>query len=200
MCSLRRNILIVHEQHLQAMGCDARLLAVIRALVGGGQKVSLFFRTHTPEQRRYPTTTELSSLLHIPRGYSEDLLRSDVRSLPPPALYERTTSVQVGRLFSQGWFNAAIFFFWFWHDPKPNVAELLLPSLHAFSPAHRRPFAAILSDDAHALRDSRLAGWEQHRGLSANYSSRALQHVERQLSARTRTLYICTSICITVNM
>jgi len=174
------SLLLVHEQHLQPMGCDARLLALIRALVGAGQTVSLFFRAHTPEPRRSPPTHELATLLRVPHGYDTAALRGDVRTLPPPAIYERTTSAQLGRLFAQGWFNAVLVFFWFWHDPKPNVAELLLPQLHAFSPPSQRPVVAILSDDAHALRDSRLAAWEQHPALSLNYSSRALQHIERQ--------------------
>ena len=66
-------------------------------------------------------------------------------------------AAQLARLFAQGWFHAVIVFFWFWHDPKPNVAEMLLPSLHAYSPHSRRPFVAILSDDAHALRDPQPA-------------------------------------------
>ena len=135
----------MHEQHLQAMGCDTRLLGIIHALVAARQKVSLFFRTHTREAARSPPSAELATLLQIPRGYREEWLRGDVRELPPPAMYERTTPLQVGRLFAQGWFNAVIVFFWFWHDPKPNVAELVLPSLHAFSPPHRRPYVAILS-------------------------------------------------------
>lgn len=179
-CAREMSVLVVHEQHLQSMGCDTRLLGIVRALLSCGHKVSLFFRTRTPEQRRNPPTKELASLLHIPRAYNEEDLRRDVRELPPPAIYERTTSAQMGRLFAQGWFNAAIVSFWFWHDPKPNVAELVLPQLHTFSPAHRRPFVAILSDDAHALRDKRLASWEQHEGLRANFSARALAHVERQ--------------------
>lgn len=173
-------MLIVHEQHLQQMGSDARLLALVRALVRARQNVSLFFRSHTPEVRRSPPTEELARLLHVDHGYSEADLRRDVRSLPPPAIYERTTSAQVARLFSQGWFNAVIFFFWFWHDPKPNVVELTLPHLHAFSPPGARPYAAILSDDAHGLRDKRLAGWEEHPGLRENYSARSVLHVERQ--------------------
>lgn len=179
-CTKPMHILIVHEQHLQSMGCDMRLLGIIRALLGCGQRVSLFFRGHTPEHRRHPPTRELASLLQIPHGFNDTDLRKDVRQLPPPAIYERTTTAQVAQLFAEGWFNAVIVFFWFWHDPKPNVAELLLPSLHAFSPAHRRPFVAILSDDAHALRDKRLASWEEHPGLRANYSARAMFHIERQ--------------------
>ena len=176
-------MLVVHEQHLQPMGCDVRLLGIIRGLLASGAEVSLFFRTHTPVAKRTPTTEDLATLLHIPRGYREEWLRRDVRQLRPPAIYEHAGTTQLARLFGQGWWNAVLVFFWFWHDPKPNVAELLLPPLHAFSPPGRRPFVAILSDDAHALRDARLASWEDHPGLRANYSARALQHEQREAAA-----------------
>ena len=38
-------------------------------------------------------------------------------------------------------------------DPKLNVAEMLLPHIHAFAPRQKRPLVTILSDDAHAIRD-----------------------------------------------
>ena len=63
------SILIVHEQHLQAMGCDSRLLGIIRALVAARMKVSLFFRGHTREAARSPPSAELATLLQIPRGH-----------------------------------------------------------------------------------------------------------------------------------
>ena len=176
-------ILIAHEQHLQPMGCDVRLLGIIRGLLAAGLEVSLFFRSHTPVAKRWPRTETLATLLRIPRGYNEEWLRADVRSLPPPAIYEHRGTRHLARLFAEGWFHAVLVFFWFWHDPKPNVAELLLPPLHAFSPRGRRPFVAILSDDAHAIRDERLASWESHPGLRANFSRRAVQHAQREASA-----------------
>lgn len=176
-------ILIVHEQHLQPMGCDERLLGIIRGLLALGLEVSLFFRSHTPIAKRSPSSSEMATLLRIPRGYREEWLREDVRKLPPPAMYEHSGSAQLARLFSQGWFNAVLVFFWFWHDPKPNVGELVLPALHAFSPRGHRPFVAVLSDDAHAQRDAWLASWESHPGLSSNYSARATQHAHREATA-----------------
>ena len=59
----------------------------------------------------------------------------------------------------------------------------MLPSLHAFSPRGRRPFVAILSDDAHALRDARLGSWETHPGLRLNYTRRASLHAQREASS-----------------
>ena len=45
-------LLIAHEQHLQPMGCDVRLLGIIRSLLAAGLEVSLFFRSHTPVAKR----------------------------------------------------------------------------------------------------------------------------------------------------
>ena len=175
-----RRLLIVHEQHLQPMGCDVRLLGVIRGLLSADLEVSLFFRTHTPIAKRSPSSPELATLLRIPRGYQEEWLRRDVRTLPPPAIYEHSGSAQLGRLFARGWFHAVLVFFWFWHDPKPNVAEMVLPALHAYAPEGRRPFVAVLSDDAHSIRDMRLSAFETDPELSANYSRRASAHAQRE--------------------
>ena len=187
-CSARHQktplrILIFHEQHLQPMGCDVRLLGIIRGLLAGGVEVSLFFRSHTPVAKRSPPSEKLATLLRIPRGYREEWLRRDVRQLPPPAIYENAGTAQLARLFAQGWYHAVLVFFWFWNDPRPNIGELVLPALHTFSPRGRRPFVAILSDDAHALRDARLGSWEAHAGLRANYTLRATQHAHREATA-----------------
>ena len=60
-------LLIAHEQHLQPMGCDVRLLGIIRTLLSMGVEVSLFFRTHTLVSKRSPPSAEVARLLHIPR-------------------------------------------------------------------------------------------------------------------------------------
>ena len=104
-------ILVAHEQHLQPMGCDVRLLGIIRTLLRSGAEVSLFFRGHTLVSKRAPPSEELASLLRIPRGYREEWLRRDVRELPPPAIYEHAGPAQLGRLFAQGWFHATLVFF-----------------------------------------------------------------------------------------
>ena len=173
-------ILIAHEQHLQAMGSDVRLLGIVDRLRQAGHEVSLFFRAHTDNALRVPPSAALATRIGVRRVYSEAALRSDVRHLPPPALYEFVDAAQLAQLFSQGWFNVVICFFWFWLDPKPNVAEILLPYVHAYAPLQRRPLVAILSDDAHALRDRRLAMWEADPRLSATYARRAALHLERQ--------------------
>ena len=81
------------------MGCDVRLLGIIESLLSLGAEVSLYFRTHTPIPKRSPSSNELATLLHIPRGYREDWLRRDVRELPPPAIYEHAGPAAAGRLF-----------------------------------------------------------------------------------------------------
>lgn len=174
-------ILIAHEQHLQPMGCDVRLLGIIRELLAiEGVEVSMLFRAHTLPLKRSPSSDKLARILHIPRGFKEEWLRSE---LPPPALYEYVSPAQLAHLFQRGWFNSVLIFFWFWHDPKPNVAELVLPLLHAFSPRGRRPFAAILSDDAHAIRDAKLGKWESDPETARNHTLRAADHAQREAAA-----------------
>jgi hypothetical protein len=50
--------------------------------------------------------------------------------------------------------------FWFWRDPAPSAAELLLPTFLAHAPSGRRPFIGILSDDAHSAKAAMMADWE----------------------------------------
>ena len=116
-------ILIAHEQHLQAMGSDVRLLGIVDRLRQAGHEVSLFFRAHTDNALRVPPSAALATRIGVRRVYSEAALRSDVRHLPPPALYEFVDAAQLAQLFSQGWFNVVICFFWFWLDPKPTAVE-----------------------------------------------------------------------------
>ena len=53
-------ILIVHEQHLQSMGSDTRLMGIIKGLLAAGQEVSLFFRSHTPQEARSPPSADVA--------------------------------------------------------------------------------------------------------------------------------------------
>ncbi|EOD25332.1 hypothetical protein EMIHUDRAFT_115596 [Emiliania huxleyi CCMP1516] len=149
----RHRILIVHEQHLQSMGCDVRLLRFVKDLVYLNQEVSMLFRGSTPAKLRQPKSKQLASILHID-GFEEDQLRKGLRD--PPGLYEWTNATRFAQLVSKGHFNIVIIFLWFWYDPQPSVAELVLPVLRAYAPADKQPFVAVLSDDAHAIRSSRL--------------------------------------------
>lgn len=79
-----------------------------------------------------------------------------------------------------GYFNVVIIFLWFWYDPQPSVAELVLPLLRAHAPPDRQPFVALLSDDAHAIRSSRLGEVEIHPSTRAAYNKRASNYWARQ--------------------
>ena len=87
------------------MGSDVRLLGIVDRLRQAGHEVSLFFRAHTDNALRVPPSAALATRIGVRRVYSEAALRSDVRHLPPPALYEFVDAAQVAQLFSQGWFN-----------------------------------------------------------------------------------------------
>ena len=79
----RNRILIIHEQHLQSMGCDVRLLRFIKDLLYLNQEVSMLFRGTTPAKMRQPKSKQLASILHI-NDFEEDQLRKGLRQ--PPGL------------------------------------------------------------------------------------------------------------------
>lgn len=147
----RNRILIIHEQHLQSMGCDVRLLRFIKDLLYLNQEVSMLFRGTTPAKMRQPKSKQLASILHI-KDFEEDQLRKGKTLRPPPGLYEWTSAERFAQLMALGYFNVVIIFLWFWYDPQPSVAELVLPLVRAHSPADKQPFVALLCDDAHAIR------------------------------------------------
>ena len=173
----RNRILIIHEQHLQSMGCDVRLLRFVKDLVYLNQEVSMLFRGSTPAKMRQPKSKQLASILHI-ENFEEDQLRKGLRE--PPGLYEWTSSERFAQLMAKGYFNVVIIFLWFWYDPQPSVAELVLPVLRAHSPEDRQPFVALLSDDAHAIRSSRLGEVEIHPPTREGYNERARNYWLRQ--------------------
>lgn len=146
----RNRILIIHEQHLQSMGCDVRLLRFIKDLLYLNQEVSMLFRGMTPAKMRQPKSKQLASILHINNFEEDQLRRKTLR--PPPGLYEWTNAERFAQLMALGYFNVVIIFLWFWYDPQPSVAELVLPLVRAHSPADKQPFVALLCDDAHAIR------------------------------------------------
>ena len=78
-----------------------------------------------PRYRRHPFLTE-------------DGLRGPLR--PPPGIYEWTSAERFGELMATGHFNVVIIFLWFWYDPQPSAAELMLPLIRAHAPADRQPF------------------------------------------------------------
>ena len=131
----RNRILIVHEQHLQSMGCDVRLLRFIKDLVYLNQEVSMFFRGNTPSKMRQPKSKQLASILHI-ADFEEDQFRKGLRY--PPGLYEWTTTQRFAQLMALGYFNMVVVFLWFWYDPQPSAAELVLPLVRAHAPADKQ--------------------------------------------------------------
>ena len=145
----RNRILIIHEQHLQSMGCDVRLLRFVKDLLYLNQEVSLLFRGSTPAKMRQPKSKHLANILHI-ENFEEEQLRKGLRQ--PPGLYEWTTADRFAQLMAMGYFNVVIIFLWFWYDPQPSVAELVLPLLRSHAPPDKQPFVALLSDDAHSIR------------------------------------------------
>ena len=150
----RNRILIVHEQHLQSMGCDVRLLRFVKDLLYLNQEVSMLFRCSTPAKMRQPKSKMLASILRID-NYEEAQLRKGLRH--PPGIYEWTSAERFAQLISMGYFNVVIIFLWFWYDPQPSAAELMLPLLRAHAPPDKQPFVALLSDDAHSIRCASLS-------------------------------------------
>ena len=159
------------------MGCDVRLLRFIKDLVYLNQEVSMLFRGSTPQHMRQPKSKQLASILHID-DFEEDQLRKGLR--PPPGLYEWTTAERFAQLIALGHFNIVIVFLWFWYDPQPSAAELMLPLVRAHAPKDRQPFVALLSDDAHAIRASRLGEVEIHVSTREGYNDRARNYWIRE--------------------
>ncbi len=177
----RNRILIVHEQHLQSMGCDVRLLRLVKDLLYLNQEVSMLFRGPTPAKMRQPKSKQLAAILKID-DFEEDQLRKGLRR--PPGLYEWTTTDRFAQLMEMGYFNVVIIFLWFWYDPQPSAAEIVLPLLRAHAPPDRQPFVGLLSDDAHAIRSSRLGEVEIHLATRNGYNERA-----RNFWVRQRNMY-----------
>jgi len=89
----RNRILIIHEQHLQSMGCDVRLLRFVKDLIYLNQEVSMMFRGTTPAKMRQPKSKQLASILHI-ENFEEDQLRK---------VHTQHSATQQTRLFSNAW-------------------------------------------------------------------------------------------------
>ena len=173
----RNRILIIHEQHLQSMGCDVRLLRFVKDLVYLNQEVSMMFRGSTPSKMRQPKSRQLAGILRI-ENFEEEQLRKGLRQ--PPGLYEWTTAERFSQLMQLGYFNVVIIFLWFWYDPQPSVAELVLPLLRSHAPPDKQPFVALLSDDAHSIRSSRLGEVEIHMSTRNGYIERARNYWFRE--------------------
>ena len=94
------DLLCCTEQHLQAVGSDCRLLALLVQLRQHGALVSLLFRKPTPEALRVPSTADLARLIGA-RSRTAHALGGESDPPLPPAIYELgdtpTLSVLLGR-------------------------------------------------------------------------------------------------------
>ena len=213
-------VLVAHEQHLQAVGSDVRLLWLLRQLRALDAEVSLLLRAATPAARRSPPTAEVAALL----GAASDVahvLRDNATAPTPPALYELGDSAALAALLGAGHFDLVLLGVWFWYDPQPAFAELLLPVIQAYAewrppcdatdscaaadaapdddggdaPAasgrRRRPAVALLLDDAHAERAARLAAEETDASSSRTYLAQS-----RNFGARTRQIYAAADLLL----
>ena len=80
-----RQVLLVHEQHPQPLGCDRRLLSLVRLLQDQGKvRVSLLYRRDVPPHEQAPRTPELAASLGIEPF---DMAQLDGCIRPPPALW-----------------------------------------------------------------------------------------------------------------
>jgi len=159
-CEGGLNVLLIHEHHLKAIGSDLRLLGLLLQLREQGHTVSLLFRGKASRAERSPPTSELNRIIGGPALDDPAQLGGSGAPPPHPAIYELADLAGLASLASQGWFDAVLCSFWFWRDPAPSAAELLLPTLLTNAPRGRRPFIGVLSDDAHSAKAAMMAGWE----------------------------------------
>ncbi len=173
-----QQVLVVHEQHPQPLGCDRRLLSLIGLLQAERRQVSLLYRKHVAEREQSPRTAALAELLGIADFALADLEGGCLRA--PPALYRFTGRMrQLARIAQTGWFDLVLIGVWFWNDPAPAFAELTLPLLRAHAPSHRQPYVGLIVDDAHAVRAERLARWETDPVVQRTYEQQAASLVPR---------------------
>ena len=130
-----RQVLVVHEQHPQALGCDRRLLSLVRLLQLQGRQVSMLYRRDAPLSQQSPRTPVLAEQLGV-RNFVAEEVHSCLKA--PPALYRYVAPRQLHRLAAQGWFDLVLLTVWFWNDPAPSFAEIFLPAFRAHAPAGRQ--------------------------------------------------------------
>lgn len=158
----------------------AQVILQLRSL---GHTVSLLFRGQVPASQRSPPTAELAAI--IGAASPDAVVVGRRAALPaPPALYEFSGLASLAALARLGAFDAVFCTLWFWRDPMPSAAELLLPTLALHAPAGRRPFLAVLSDDAHTAKAQMMADWESSQDRKALWAAKA-----RALPSRQRSVY-----------
>jgi hypothetical protein len=126
-------VLVTSEQHLQRVGSDRRLLALLQLLRVHAAQVSLLVRTRKCNRCTHsPSVAELSSMLGSPHKEAM-VLREDMEPAMPPAVYEYGGSRALLRLLHLASFDLVLVGVWFWYDPQPAFAELILPTLRGFA-------------------------------------------------------------------
>jgi hypothetical protein len=162
-------VLVAHEQHLQAVGSDARLLLLLQQLRQLGASVSLLVRAATRVARRHPPTHEIARLLGAANLSAVPLGRGGVPVARAPAVYEMGGGRAFQQLLRHEQFDLVLIGLWFWYDPQTSFAEMLVPLVAGVArrdgdEAHAGaggatgggPLVALLCDDAHSERAARL--------------------------------------------
>lgn len=116
------HILVAHEQHLQAVGSDRRLLSLIDQLSSRGV-VSLLFRKPAPASRRSPSTASLARMIGAasPRAHQ---LRLGEKPPLPPAIYELGPTPSLISLLRTARFDLILIGLWFWWEATLSLAGL----------------------------------------------------------------------------
>ena len=168
-CHTATRVLVAHEQHLQAVGSDARLLLLLQQLRQLGASVSLLVRAANEAARRHPPTHEIAELLGAANLSAVPLSRGGVSVARAPAVYEMGGGRAFQQLLRHEQFDLVLVGLWFWYDPQPSFAEMLVPLVAGVARrggAEARvgaggatgggPLLALLCDDAHSERAARL--------------------------------------------
>ena len=141
-------------------------------------------RAATRAARRQPPTHEIARLLGAANLSAVPLGRGGVPVARAPAVYEMGGGRAFQQLLRHEQFDLVLVGLWFWYDPQPSFAEMLVPLVAGVA---RRdgdearagaggatgggPLVALLSDDAHSERAARLQhevpAWPPSRGRAA---------------------------------
>ena len=185
-CRIITRVLVAHEQHLQQVGSDTRLLLLLQHLRQLGASVSLLVRAATGVARHHPPTHEVAKLLGATNLSAVPLGRGDVSVSRAPAIYEMGGSRAFQQLLRREQFDLVLVGLWFWYDPQPSFAEMLVPLVvgvarRAVGESHgltrgstgSGPLLALLCDDAHSERAARLQREETHAASQQRYGQQA---------------------------